>query len=140
VYAVTIFACSVDDPTDGVGLGDASYCADSSGTTGPGSPAPGLAPAQNVLGVNVGAIYLAAGGSLLTTVCNAVQGSLLTTVTSVLSNAIPLTACPVGAGGGSVPIDGQPDDLRRVRMDVAWTRGGAGSVSQTTLLTNPRQT
>jgi Tfp pilus assembly protein PilV len=37
------------------------------------------------------------------------------------------------------PSDGDPDDLRRVRVDVSWDRGAASSVSQTTLLTNPTQ-
>jgi len=29
--------------------------------------------------------------------------------------------------------------IKTVRIDVSWTRGGAGSLSQTTLLTNPLQ-
>ncbi|MEJ7786281.1 MAG: hypothetical protein WKF96_15870 [Solirubrobacteraceae bacterium] len=138
-YLVTISACSIDDPTDGVSVGNSSFCANSSGTTGPGSSDPGPAPARNVLGVDVGLIYASAGGSLLTTVCNALQGSLLTQVTSVLSRVVPVSLCPSGTGNSSVAIDGHPDDMRRVRIDVAWNRGGAGSLSQTTLLTNPRQ-
>lgn len=139
VYTVTIFACSIDDPTDGVGLGDSSYCAGSSGTPGPGTPPPGPGPAHSVLGLDVGPIYAAAGGSVLTTVCNALQGALLTTVTSVLSTVVPLSLCPAGSSGSSVPVDSHPDDMRRVRIDVTWDRSGPGSVSQTTLLTNPRQ-
>jgi Tfp pilus assembly protein PilV len=138
-YTVKVSACSIDDPTDGVSVGDSTYCPNSSGPSGPGTPTPGPAPAQNVLGVDVGVIYLNAGGSVLTTVCNALSGSLLTQVTSVLSTVVPVSACPAGTGNTSVAVDGHPDDLRRVRVDVTWNRGGPASLSQTTLLTNPRQ-
>lgn len=138
-YTVTVSACSIDDPTDGVSVGDSSFCLDSGGTPGPGSPPPGPAPAHNVLGIDVGALFTSAGGNLLTTVCNALSGTLLTQVTSVLSKVIPVSLCPSGTGNSSVALDSHPDDMRRVRIDVEWNRGGAGSLSQTTLLTNPRQ-
>lgn len=134
-YAVTVFACSIDDPTDGAGRGDATYCAAPDATTVPGAPTLGLAASVNVLGISVGL-----GGSLLETVCNAVgTPAILSQLTAAVSPVVPLSVCPTGAGGGTVQYDSRPDDLRRVRVDVAWTRGGTGSVSQTTLLTNPLQ-
>ena len=85
-------------------------------------------------------IGVAAGGSLLQTVCNAVgTPAILSQLTAAVSPVAPLSVCPTAPGGGTVQYDSRPDDLRRVRVDVAWTRGGAGSVSQTTLLTNPLQ-
>jgi hypothetical protein len=142
-YTVRISACSIDDPADGAGIGDATFCAaPTSGTgTGPGTNAPGPAAAVNVLGVAV-----TATGSLLTTVCNAVGtgsavlGAVSSLATSLLSVAgASIQVCP-GAGSGSVALDTDtPDDLRRVRVDVSWSRGGPGRVSQTTLITNPDQ-
>jgi type II secretory pathway pseudopilin PulG len=146
-YTVTVSACSVDDPTDGAGVGDATFCAP------PATPPPVIppplplppAPAHNVLGIDVGSILVAAGGDLLTTVCNAlglpIGGStILGQLTSAVSAVAPLSVCPGAAPGTpGVKYDAQPDDLRRVRIDVSWTSRGGGSVSQTTLLTNPLQ-
>ena len=134
-YTVKVFACSIDDPTDGAGQGDATFCAPPTATTAPGSPTPGLAASVNVLGIAV-----AAGGSMLQTVCNAIgTPAILSQLTNAVSPVVPLSVCPTGAGTGTVQYDSTPDDLRRVRVDVSWTRGGSGSVSQTTLLTNPLQ-
>ena len=134
-YTVTVFACSIDDPTDGAGQGDATFCAPPSSTTVPGSPAPGLAASVNVLGISV-----TAGGSALQTVCNAVgQPAILSQLTAALSPVAGVSVCPTGAGTGTVAYDSRPDDLRRVRVGVAWNRGADASVSQTTLLTNPLQ-
>ena len=134
-YTVKVFACSIDDPTDGIGVGDAKACAPPTSTTVPGSPAPGLAASVNVLGITV-----SAGGSLLQTVCNAVgTPAILSQLTAAVSPVVPLSVCPTGAGSGTVAYDSTPDDLRRVRVDVSWARDSSGSVSQTTLLTNPSQ-
>jgi len=134
-YAVKIFACSIDDPTDGAGTGDATFCAAPDAPLPPDPTEPSLAAAVNVLGIEV-----TAGGSLLSTVCNAVgTPAILSQLTTAVSPVVPLSVCPTGVGTGTVQYDSRPDDLRRVRVDVSWTRGGAGSVSQTTLLTNPLQ-
>ncbi|MEJ7787073.1 MAG: prepilin-type N-terminal cleavage/methylation domain-containing protein [Solirubrobacteraceae bacterium] len=138
-YGVTVIACSIDDPTDGVGVGDAKSCAPPDGTRVPGSATPGLAASVNVLGITV-----TAGGSLLETVCNAIGISSIAnqlTAASVLTNKlVPVSVCPTASGSATAPYDNTPDDLRRVRVTVSWTRGTNGSVSQTTLLTNPLQT
>lgn len=145
-YAVTVTACSIDSPSDGAGVGDATFCDAPSSSTGPGS-APtgsGLALGPNVLGLPVS---LAAGGSLINTVCNAVGtntailnsvSSLGTSLVSLIGNGAQLSACPSGTGG-EVAYDTRPDDLRRIRVRVAWTPSGgdASSLTQTTLLTTP---
>ena len=133
-YTVEVSACSIDDPTDGAGVGNATFCAAPTATTAPGSPAPGPAAAINVLGIGV-----SAAGSLLETVCDALGISSITSLLSAALNpVVPLSVCPSG-GSGTAPYDSQPDDLRRVRVDVGWTRDNPGSISQTTLLTNPLQ-
>lgn len=132
VYTVTVSACSIDDPTDGAGVGDATFC---SAPTAAGPPPPGPAAAVNVLGIAV-----TAGGSLLETVCGALGvSSILAQLTAAVTPVTPISICPAAAGGGGVQYDSRPDDLRRVRIDVTWDRVGPGSLSQTTLLTNPLQ-
>ncbi len=135
-YTVDVFACSIDDPTDGAGAGDATFCAAPTATNVPGSPEPGLAVGINVLGI----VGITAGGTALETVCNALGVSAVSSqLAGILGSVVPLSVCPTAAGSGTVQFDSRPDDLRRVRIDVSWTRGGAGSVRQTTLLTNPLQ-
>jgi type IV pilus modification protein PilV len=142
-YSVTVFACSIDDPSDGAGVGDASFCdatncpqASATCAIGPGSGTQGSAAPINVLGIAV------AGGSLLQTVCNAVgTPGILTALQSAVSAVAPLSVCPAGSStpGSTVAYDSQPDDMRRVRVSVSWTvRGRTGSVVQTTLLVNPK--
>jgi Tfp pilus assembly protein PilV len=134
-YKVDVFACSIDDPADGAGEGDATFCDDPKTTNVPSSPEPGLAVGTNVLGIEI-----AAGGTALTTVCNALGvPAVASQLTSIVSVVVPLSVCPTAPGSGTVQFDKRPDDLRRIRFDVSWTRGGAGSVRQTTLLTNPIQ-
>lgn len=134
-YAVTITTCSIDDPSDGAGYGDAAFCAAPGSTSGPGTAPTGNAPAVNVLGIAV-----TLGGSLLGTVCNAVgtNASIVNLLTGALSAVAPLSLC-ASTSSGTVAYDSRPDDLRRVRVDVSWTpRGGVlTSLSQSTLLTNP---
>jgi type IV pilus assembly protein PilV len=133
-YTVTVFACSIDDPSDGAGVAGSTYCAPPTSTTHPGSPGPGAAASVNVLGIAV-----SAAGSLLQTVCNALGiSSISSALTAGLSASAPTSVCPSGSTA-TAPYDTQPDDLRRVRIDVSWTRNGGGSISQTTLLTNPLQ-
>ncbi|HEV2774543.1 MAG TPA: prepilin-type N-terminal cleavage/methylation domain-containing protein [Solirubrobacteraceae bacterium] len=141
-YTVAVSACAVDDPTDGPGTGTAAHCVVGSGGGGGSSvtPPPISVGDVRVLGVDVS---VAAGGSLLQTVCNAVGTN--TDIAGALSAAVsPVAAvavCPAGsAGAGSaIPVDSDPDDMRQVRIAVSWTRGVDGSVTQTTLLANPSQ-
>jgi Tfp pilus assembly protein PilV len=135
-YTVSVFACSIDDPTDGAGTGDATFCAAPTSTNTPGSTDPGLAVGLNVLGI----VGVTAGGSALETVCNALGISAVAAqLTSIVNKAVPVSVCPTASGGGTVQYDSHPDDLRRVRIDVSWNRGSDSTIRQTTLLTNPLQ-
>lgn len=138
-YTVDIFACSIDDPTDGAGAGDTTFCADPKASTNvPGADEPGLAVGVNVLGI----VGITAGGTALQTVCNALGVSAVTNqLAGLVGGIVPLSVCPSASGGGTIEFDKTPDDLRRIRVDVSWDRGDQhSSVRQTTLLTNPLQT
>ena len=142
-YTVTVSACAVDDPIDGAGQGTAAHCVVGSGGGGGGSSVtPPAISAGNVrvLGVDVS---VAAGGSLLQTVCNAVgtNTEIAGALTAAVSPVAAVAICPSGSAGAgsSIRVDSDPDDMRRVRIAVSWTRGGDGSVTQTTLLPNPSQ-
>src|SRR4051794_28113508 len=102
-YTVTVSACSIDSPSDGAGVGDATFCDAPSNSTGPGS-APsgsGLAVGPNVLGLPVS---LAVGGSLVNTICSAVgtNTAILNSVSSLgtspllslIGNGAQLELCP----------------------------------------------
>jgi prepilin-type N-terminal cleavage/methylation domain-containing protein len=140
-YTVRVFACSIDDPSNGIGIGNATFCAPGSQGTNPTPPSPNTTAASvNVLGIGVNA-----AGSLLDTVCGAVgtNTALVSTVTGLVGGVLsagggaPLGVCENG-NGRTIPLQyGIPDDFHRVRIDVTWTRGANGSVSQTTLLPNP---
>ncbi len=132
-YTVTVFACSIDDPTDGAGVGDATFCDTPTTPPAPNSPPPGPAAAVNVLGI----ARTSLSGSYLETVCDALGvPAIATRLLGALNPVVPISVCPNGSGT-DVRYDAQPDDLRRVRVDVSWNRNGHGSISQTTLLTNP---
>jgi Tfp pilus assembly protein PilV len=134
-YTVTVTVCSIDDPTDGAGAGDATFC---DAPSGAGSGGPGT---KKVLGYNV-----AWTGDPITALCtvvnaNGVIGNLVGGVTGNLlglaQGGAQVSLCSNQAQ--SVAYDAAPDDLRRVRVDVAWTRGGQpGTLTQTTLLATPR--
>jgi Tfp pilus assembly protein PilV len=145
-YTVTVSACSIDDPSDGAGVGNTTFCDAPLNSAGPGSPAggSGLAVGANVLGLPVS---LAAGGSLINTICNAVGtntailnsvSSLGTNLLSLAGNGAQVSLCP-SPSGGSIAFDTRPDDLRRIRIRVDWTQGDnpTSSLTQTTLLTTP---
>ena len=133
-YTVNVLACSIDDPTDGVGQ-TATHCAVPEDPPPVNTTTPGLAASVNVLGISV-----TAGGSLLQTVCNAVgQPAVLSQLTGAISSVASVSVCPTGSGSATVAYDETPEDLRRVRVDVSWNRERPGAISQTTLLTNPTQ-
>lgn len=145
-YTVVVSACSIDDPSDGAGVGDATFCDAPSESTGPGdlSAGTGLAIGPNVLGLPV---TLAAGGSLVETVCNAAGtnttiaehvSSLATSLVGAEGKGSTISLC--SSTGPSVAFDASPDDLRRIRFALSWTPRGTStpfSLTQTTLLPSP---
>jgi Tfp pilus assembly protein PilV len=134
-YSVTVSACSIDDPQDGAGAGDANFCDAPSGAGAAGSGT------SKVLGYNV-----AWTGDPITALCavttsNGIVGSLVSGVTGNLlglaQGGAQISAC-AGNPTKSVAYDAVPDDLRRVQIRVAWNDGQARSLTQTTMLATPR--
>jgi Tfp pilus assembly protein PilV len=134
VYTVTVTACSIDDPQDGAGAGDASFC---DAPSGAGTPSAGT---SKVLGYNV-----AWSGDPITALCtvvtsNGVVGNLVSGLTGNLlglaQGGAQVSSC-AGNPTKSVAYDTAPDDLRRVQIRVTWS-AGAQSLTQTTLLAAPR--
>lgn len=145
-YTVVVSACSIDDPSDGAGVGDATFCDAPSGSTGPGDPSAGssLAIGPNILGLPV---TLAASGSLVETLCNAAGtnttiaqhvSSLGTSLVGAEGKGSTVSLC--SSTGPSVAFDASPADLRRIRVALSWTTSATStpsSLTQTTLLTAP---
>lgn len=145
-YTVMISACSIDDPSDGAGVGDATFCDAPLNSTGPGGATlgSGLAVGPNILGLPVS---LSVSGSLVDTLCNAVGtntaianevSSLATSLVGAEGKGASIELC-ASAGSTSVAFDVTPDDLRRVAVTLTWSARGDGpySLTQTTLLTSP---
>jgi len=143
-YAVSISACSIDDPSDGAGVaGSGTFCDAPLSSTGPGSvtAGSGIVVGPSILGIPVS---LAVSGSLIETLCNAVG-----TNTAIANQVSGLASTLVGAEGQgaalslcattTVAFDATPDDLRRIRVALSWTARGssATTLTQTTLLTSP---
>lgn len=136
VYAVTVDACSIDDPSDGAGAGDTSFC---DAPTGAGTATSGT---RNVLGYNV-----AWSGDPITALClvvlsNGLIGNLVSNLSGNLlglaGGGAQIAGCGATAPTRTIAYDDVPDDLRRVRINLTWDRGGADSITQTTLLAAPR--
>jgi type IV pilus assembly protein PilV len=135
VYTVTVTACSIDDPQDGAGAGDASFC------DAPSGAGPGGAGTSKVLGYNV-----AWSGDPIIALCavatsNGAIGNLVSGLTGNLlglaQGGAQVSACASNPTT-SVAYDAVPDDLRRVRINLTWNDGRARSLTQTTLLAAPR--
>ncbi len=142
-YTVTLTVCSVDDPSDGVGAIDDSYCSYVSSPTP--LPTDGQGGGTGVVNLHVLGLDL---GITTTTTLTSVLCSLLGTNTSV-DSALGLNgALSSLAGAGAdvkvctasnkqFAIDDNPDDLKRVIAKVSWTRPRAASVTQTTIIPSP---
>lgn len=135
VYTVSVDACSIDDPSDGAGAGDATFCL---APTGAGTATAGT---KNVLGYNV-----AWSGDPITALCvvsgtNGIVGNLVSSLTGNLlglaQGGAQISGCGVTNPSRTIALDDVPDDLRRVRITMSWNRGGPASLTQTTLLASP---
>ncbi len=147
-YSVSVSACSIDDPSDGAGVaGSGTFCDAPLSSSGPGgaTAGSGVVVGPNILGLPV---TLAASGSLIDTLCNAVGtntaianqvSSLATSLVGAAGQGASLSVCST-PGSATVAFDHTPDDLRRVRVALSWTprgRSTPSTLTQTTLLTSP---
>lgn len=141
-YTVAATACRVDDPADGSGPIDSSFCSYVPGNGGTGSATVGGVLRVNLeiagLPLNIGV-----DGSLVNAICNmlgsnsAVQ-TLVTSTAAKLLNGADVEVCSGGAS--SITVDPNPDDVTRVTTTVTYTKSAhARSVTQSTIVPNPGQ-
>lgn len=149
-YTVNVSTCRIDDPADGVGLIDQTYCNYVGSTTTPAgrtTPAAVSATVKQLLGTNLN-LGAATDGAALTAVCNALGGS----ATGALADALgassstardalvlggaSLAVCPSGSSSFAIGFDKEADDFTQVTVNVSWTpQGGQSkSVSQSMLV------
>jgi type IV pilus modification protein PilV len=135
VYTVNVDACSIDDPSDGAGAGDAAFC---EVPTGAGTATAGT---KNVLGYNVAWTGDPITALCLVTTSNGVVGNLVSSLTGNLlglaQGGAQISGCGATSPSRTVALDDTPDDLRRIKITMTWNRGGPGSLTQTTLLASP---
>lgn len=135
VYTVNVDACSIDDPSDGAGAGDATFCL---APTGAGTATAGT---KNVLGYNVAWTGDPITALCLVTTSNGAIGNLVSSLTGNLlglaQGGAQISGCGATSPSRTIALDDAPDDLRRVKITLSWNRGGPASLVQTTLLASP---
>jgi prepilin-type N-terminal cleavage/methylation domain-containing protein len=108
-YTMAVGVCTADDPTDGLGKGDASFCADGTGGSSAGQCASALGTSGSISGSGI------ASGAQLGETGSCGSGS---------------------CGGGSA--DKNPEDYKRIVTLVRWTSGeGSRFVLQSSTLPYP---
>ena len=137
-YTVSIQSCKVDDPSDGSGRTDNTFCPAGGGTGSGGGGGGG--GGGNTIGVNLLGIPISVSGDVVNLACAALGtnpslGGLLAVTNSLLNLGVSVSVCPSGT---QIVIDQTPDDLTRVTSRVAWTTSGrTHAVIQSTLVPNP---
>lgn len=157
IYAATTSSCKVDDPADGVGPHDSSFCdftdpPPAGGSAAPGAPT-GSAVTLKLLGLP---ISVPLGGALVdTTICGLLganpiggnplldgllgRGGAVNGVLALVRSGADVGLCPASAAGEQFAIDRVPADFSKVRVTINWTRSGDGSrtLRQATMIANP---
>lgn len=145
-YTVSADVCSIDSAADGINTRDSAYFCDMAnpGAGGGESPPPGTAASIYgdlvALGINID-VDLSQGG--IDALCNILGANanlttLLGGIDTLISRGADVRTCGSFAGiDGRIPLDPDPDDLKRLVVTVSWTTPRPGSVSQSTLIPNP---
>lgn len=160
-YTVSVSSCKVDDPTDGSGVHDRSFCdfnepcAAAGGSCGiPGLDAPsGSAVTLRLLGIP---ISVPLGGALVdTTICGLIGANpigrnplldallgrtgLVNDLLSLVKSGADVALCPSASGPVKYALDRIPGDFARVPATVSWTDrdGRARTLRQSALIANP---
>ncbi|MEP6953342.1 MAG: prepilin-type N-terminal cleavage/methylation domain-containing protein [Solirubrobacteraceae bacterium] len=125
-YTMAVGVCSVDDPNDGLGVADASFC-NGSGTTTSAQCATDLGTAGNISGVGTATGAAVGDCGIDLDRDGQVDG---------LTQGDAGTCATTCTGGGTA--DTNPDDYKRVVTLVRWTLGsGSRFVLQSTSLPYP---
>ena len=133
VYTVSVGACSVDDPSDGVGaVDDATFCPSGSGTS--------VTTCRSLLGIapQIQGVAGAASSGIAVGNCGLdlnLDGEVDELTRASLATHIDLCAagyCPTST------TDSQPDDYKRIVTLVTWDRGSGNRFAlQSATVPNP---
>jgi len=126
-YAAAVGVCTVDDPTDGQGKQDGSFCADGTGGSSSSQCANALGTSGNISGSGTASGAHVGDCGIDLDKDGQVDGLTLSEAGS----------CGSGACGGGTE-DKNPEDYKRVVTLVRWTSGeGSRFVLQSTTLPYP---
>jgi prepilin-type N-terminal cleavage/methylation domain-containing protein len=141
-YTTSTTACRIDDPSDGSGPIDSSFCSYVPGNGGSGSATIGGVVRVSLelagLPLNIGV-----DGSVVNAICNMLGGNsavqaLVTSTAAKILNGADVEVCSGGAS--SIAVDSNPDDVTRVKTTVTYSRSGKShTLTQSTIVPNPGQ-
>jgi prepilin-type N-terminal cleavage/methylation domain-containing protein len=127
-FTVALGVCTVDDPTDGLGKEDGSFCADGTGASSSSQCAQALGTSGSISGSGA-----ASGAQVGDCGIDLDKDGQVDSLTLAETGSCGSGTC---AGGGSQ--DKNPEDYKRVVTLVRWTSGeGSRFVLQSTTLPYP---
>jgi prepilin-type N-terminal cleavage/methylation domain-containing protein len=139
-YTVTVDACDIDDPSDGVAPRDpATFCV----LTGDPDPGGGGGAGGTVqtgvyadLGIFGSEIHSQLSGSLTNQLCTLLGAATVTlpSVTQLIRGGADVRLCP--SSGQPAALDTNPRDFKRVKVTLTWN-DGKSTLVQNSLIPNP---
>jgi type II secretory pathway pseudopilin PulG len=149
-YSVDASVCSLDDPRDGIGSHTSgNFCRGGATGVGDGNDCEGAIAAAGGGGVDANgnrfdlSLCATVNGTLVWSACNLLNTTAAAqasgSLTAILGSAVQAEAntaatATVCGGGSAVGADPDPEDYKRVVVNVRWK---ARRTQQTTLLPNP---
>lgn len=139
-YTVNSTACRVDDPSDGIGPIDSTFCSYVPGGGGTGSAVVGgtIKVSLELAGIP---LNIGADGSIVNAVCNALGSNpsvdaLLATTSSLIAQGADIQVC--SGGLRNIAVDSNADDVTRITTTVTYTRSGnTRTIKQSAMVPNP---
>lgn len=155
-YTATITSCKIDDPADGIGPHDATFCDFTEPPPGGGNPGPG-APTGTAVTLKLLGLPIAVplGGELIdSTVCGLLganpigsvagldallgRGGTVNSVLGLVNSGADVALCPATATGEQFALDRTAADFSKVTATVTWLDGTTTrTLRQSTLVANP---
>lgn len=155
-YTATIVSCKVDDPADGIGPHDSTFCDFADAPPGGGNPAPG-APTGTAVTLKLLGLPIAVplGGALVeSTVCGLLganpigsvaaldallgRGGTTNSVLGLVNSGADVALCPASTTGEQFALDRTAADFSKVTATITWLDGTTTrTLKQSTLVANP---
>lgn len=139
-YTANATACRVDDPSDGIGAIDSTFCTYVPGQGGTGTTTANI-PIKVSLELAGLPLNIGLDGSIVNAICNllghsATVDALLASTASLISQGADIQVC--SGGSNTVAVDSNADDLTRVSTTVSYVKNGVTkSVTQSTIIPDP---